>query len=739
MVMRFRPRTKATLQRIAKKKAIYERRIEVLALGRVTGLRKRSSSGLSGALTNPAGARRGCRDFGGGRRDEFKEQKEQLKQWALKERAHGHALNTGDLWREYKFILQQEANALAKKAAKLEEGSRERALIVSRRQQVLKRIEDVSRTSAYLKYTKGELAKYCGLRLLKPQRLVNLSPREEHVRCELTWQAMDRLLWLAAFGTREDLRPHVLFPEDFIKARHEAAIILLDQVPFRAKIAGGKQLYFRHERPVKGDLREASREGQAVPNEGQSQTRGQESENADKCRITVELRQVILHFFSKDRDPVGIPGPTCVIVAGNHCRLSNIDEHGRWKRTERFWYDGKEVVHEEGRSARNSMLAWQTLRRKRPGLFEGLSVMAQPAAVVDNIIQAWQLEELGDQYPCSICQRDMLGSYRSASSQKAMQVIGMLDAPILGKMTAVLQVTDTDIARPLKVIAAEEKEALRAELKLKAVQEGVKESFVCKAPEVMRIVARSIKRLNSKLIQENTILKAARRNYMLSYRPDFQAKRLVRSDSQPWAQDLPEGSHRLKASWCEGRYSWLDSKAVPAVPDYSRCAQVKRLEDLYEHEFCCEEAARMTVGGEEYEVQVGCDLGTFGGFNDEAELKAIKDADEKEADDGFEADMKNLVVNQMVPEKRALFRNLDELLSTQGPLQDEKAAAQKAMKKEKVKAATKAAMQKWRSKALKDSKGSSKRELLDKILLSSGKKAKAFKKVKGKATTTKAS
>jgi hypothetical protein len=136
--------------------------------------------------------------------------------------------------------------------------------------------------------------------------------------------------------------------------------------------------------------------------------------------------------------------------------LSNIDEHGRWKRTERFWYDGKEVVHEKGRSARNSMLAWQTLRWKRPELFEGLSVMAQPAAVVDNIIQAWQLEELGDQYPCSICQRDMLGSYRSASSQKAMQVIGMLDAPILGKMTAVLQVTDTDIARPLKVIAAKE-------------------------------------------------------------------------------------------------------------------------------------------------------------------------------------------------------------------------------------------------------------------------------------------
>ena len=44
----------------------------------------------------------------------------------------------------------------------------------------------------------------------------------------------------------------------------------------------------------------------------------------------------------------------------------------------------------------------------------------------------------------------------NAVDQKAKEVVGMLDAPILGKFTPVIQVTDTGIARPLKFIAEQE-------------------------------------------------------------------------------------------------------------------------------------------------------------------------------------------------------------------------------------------------------------------------------------------
>ena len=353
----------------------------------------------------------------------------------------------------------------------------------------------------------------------------------------------------------------------------------------------------KDERPTRKDKVEAREQGKAVPNEGQAQTRGKESEDGDKFRITVELRQLVLDYFNPGQDPRGIPGPSCVIVGGQHCRLSNISKDGRWIKSERFYYDGKEVVRKAGSSAGSHMLPWRQLRCKSPELFAGISLMAQPAAVVDSIIQGWQLEELGESYPCSICQRDMLGSYRAMCSEQAIQVICMLDAPILGKMTPVLQVTDTDVARPLKLIAAEEKEKLRAELKAKAVKERVQESFVCRAPEVMKVVARSLARLNEKLVKENTILKAMRRNYMLSYRPDFDAGRLVRADSQAWAKDMSEGGHRIKSGWAQDRYGWLQDGGVPQVPDFSRCATAKSLQEMAEYEFCCEEEARVEVGG----------------------------------------------------------------------------------------------------------------------------------------------
>ena len=118
------------------------------------------------------------------------------------------------------------------------------------------------------------------------------------------------------------------------------------------------------------------------------------------------------------------------------------------------------MIHHAGRSASRNVPQWQALRRQHPEWFEGdsgIEVFAQPSAVVDSIIQGWQIESLGRRYPLTICQKDMLGSYRSASSQEMMQVVHMLDAPILGKMTPVLQVTDTDVARLLKVIADSEK------------------------------------------------------------------------------------------------------------------------------------------------------------------------------------------------------------------------------------------------------------------------------------------
>ena len=73
--------------------------------------------------------------------------------------------------------------------------------------------------------------------------------------------------------------------------REDLAIVCTDQVPCRATLQGGYQLYGVHENP--GRKLRKSREDQ---NDGQAQNRGRETQNAEKYRITIELHRVILDY-----------------------------------------------------------------------------------------------------------------------------------------------------------------------------------------------------------------------------------------------------------------------------------------------------------------------------------------------------------------------------------------------------------------------------------------------------------
>ena len=327
---------------------------------------------MSGAMKYAVSESSGCRAPGGGRKDHFKDYKDTLKAWCVKERNHGHSLNSGDVWQEYKFILEEAIRSLRWKAGKLEEQDEERRALRIQAGMLQQRILKVQASPSYMKDTRGELVKYCGLRLLKPQRLVNLSPKEELVRCHLTWQMLDEKLWQVAFAGDEELQEMVVDVPGFKATRRQTALIFADQVPWRGKIGGGTQLYFADERPSRKQVQAAKNAGLPLPNQGQSQTRGGECEDAEKYRITVELRQVILHYF-EDRDPEGFVGTTAVIVGGKHCRLSNINSEGKFIRSERFFYQGQETVHEAGKPAGPLARTWRSLRAESFRGARGLS------------------------------------------------------------------------------------------------------------------------------------------------------------------------------------------------------------------------------------------------------------------------------------------------------------------------------------------------------------------------------
>ena len=98
-------------------------------------------------------------------------------------------------------------------------------------------------------------------------------------------------------------------------------------------------------------------------------------------------------------------GRALTVVPGVRCRLSNIDDEGRWRKTESYRVGQKTIVRRAGASAGNAMKAWRDLRLKRPELFADVSIMQQPAAVVDSVITAWSLQELSMEYPRSTRQR----------------------------------------------------------------------------------------------------------------------------------------------------------------------------------------------------------------------------------------------------------------------------------------------------------------------------------------------
>ena len=139
---------------------------------------------------------------------------------------------------------------------------------------------------------------------------------------------------------------------------------------------------------------------------------------------------------------------------------------------------------------------------------------------------------------------------------------------ILGKMTPVLQLTDTDVAFLLKSEAATAKEKLIMDLKAKSRQEGVRENFSCGHYEILRIVHDACNGLIEKMHKQDTILSGLRRNGMLAWRPDLTLGKLVRSDEQFWAKDRPQGCHRVMRHWLRDRHQWLDEMGVPVGPNY---------------------------------------------------------------------------------------------------------------------------------------------------------------------------
>ena len=142
----------------------------------------------AGGMTTCGGLSKGRRAEGGGRKDNFKMYKIQLKTWVEEERRNGHSLDATDLHLQFVWFLSEMVKALEDKA-KADGGlnATQKAHLHAAKVR-LQRMQGAT----YMKSFKRDLMKFCGVRLQKPQRQLKLTFQEEADRCRLTWQMFDR-------------------------------------------------------------------------------------------------------------------------------------------------------------------------------------------------------------------------------------------------------------------------------------------------------------------------------------------------------------------------------------------------------------------------------------------------------------------------------------------------------------------------------------------------------------------
>jgi hypothetical protein len=133
--------------------------------------------------------------------------------------------------------------------------------------------------------------------------------------------------------------------------------------------------------------------------------------------------------------------------------LSNLDSEGRWIEDEEFEVAGKRVFRKGGTSAGGVMRQWVKLRAQHPDMFSQMEVYQQPAGFMDEIILVWSLQSFQKKYPQAVWQRDLFSAALSAGSRRAMSLAQIIPCWIAGKMTAVLQITDTDVDSDSRPVA----------------------------------------------------------------------------------------------------------------------------------------------------------------------------------------------------------------------------------------------------------------------------------------------
>ena len=278
-----------TLKNIVAGKEEWEDRVKKLKLGKgstgTTAAKGSCSKGGRWLKTGGVGARKS----GAGRKDKFSHIKARVKYWLEKERSLCHHVDRVDLVEEFMDQCEDEVEECSKELEKRKNrrgGGQEEVedtkivkklsfsaalqgdmqvtcededLITAEeyvkqlddlefwRLKLQERIERLKTSEKYMDTFGGRLMRDIGAKLMQPGRMSVLSMEEEEARVKATWKDFDVVLWLAAFGSEEELEKFVGSPQKFIEDRTEVVVGFSDQIPVWVKIGRKKEVFCERE------------------------------------------------------------------------------------------------------------------------------------------------------------------------------------------------------------------------------------------------------------------------------------------------------------------------------------------------------------------------------------------------------------------------------------------------------------------------------------------------------------
>ena len=149
--------------------------------------------------------------------------------------------------------------------------------------------------------------------------------------------------------------------------------------------------------------------------------------------------------------------------------------------------------------------------------------------------------------------------------------------------------TDTDFAQSFKASASAAQVEQRQKQRQAAKLAGVKPTFSCGAKEILEII-RAAETLQHKRHEENPwIVKACRRNGWFHWRPSLSEGKLLKSSTEKWTEDAPEGVYRLPSRWIQERGCFVDDAGKPLKPNFEEFSKARALANNAELEYCHEE------------------------------------------------------------------------------------------------------------------------------------------------------